>query len=135
MSREIYVALVKKTRRGGVAFLSPGGAPGWIPRTGQVRAAKRQKEERDSGGSGREDKEEKSERNLKTDAVLACVRRYQRESEVVERDHPARYSPTDLDPGCSPRRTHEAEKARATTLVISANNCNFLYERAITKID
>ena len=102
------MALVRKTRQGGAVAGSPGGAPGWISLTEQVRAAKRQK-----SGLGRQTglQREKAEENVKTDAVLSYIRGYQPQGGWSNEITLARYSPLDLERGCSPRLTHEADNS------------------------
>lgn len=91
----------------------PGGAPGQIALTEQARAAKSEKTE---GGDKRGGEGESESEKFETDAIFfAYIRdaggRTRSPSRVIVR--------LDLERGCSPRRTHEAEST-ATTLVISA---------------
>ena len=82
------MALVRKTRQGGgQGFGNPGErlVGSRLPNKSGRQKVKKKKEI--PGGKGGEDKEEKRERDLKTDAVLGCIRGYQGESEVGERDH------------------------------------------------
>jgi len=92
----------EKTRQGGAVVGLRAEAPGRITLTERVTAGKWKETKSDGLRGRRRGWREKSENGHDTVVYPGISTR--------DKDHPrSRYSPTDLERGCNPRLTHEAE--------------------------